>query len=308
MSNYPDLPKLKPIPIKERISLFFVSPGHVDVHDGAFVIVDKNGIRKQLPIGGVACLLLEPGTRISHTAVVMAAKVGTLLLWVGQGGVRLYAAGQPGGARADRLLYQADLARDDSTRLKVVRKMYAMRFGEEPPAKRSVDQLRGIEGARVRALYKQLAKQYGVPWKGRKYDPQNWMAGDLPNQCISAATAALYGISEAGILAAGYSPAIGFIHTGKPQSFVYDIADIVKFEEIVPLAFKIAAQKPDNPEREVRLACRDAFRKSRLLKELIPMIEKVLAAGSISLPVPAPEQVLPVIPNEEGLGDAGHRN
>lgn len=308
MSNYTDLPKLKPIPIKERVSLFFVSPGHIDVQDGAFVIVDKTGIRKQLPIGGVACLLLEPGTRISHAAVVMAAKVGTLLLWVGQGGVRLYAAGQPGGARADRLLYQADLARDDSTRLKVVRKMYALRFGEEPPAKRSVDQLRGIEGSRVRALYKQLAKQYGVPWKGRKYDPQNWMAGDLPNQCISAATAALYGISEAGILAAGYSPAIGFIHTGKPQSFVYDIADIIKFDEIVPLAFKIAAQQPDNPEREVRLACRDAFRKSRLLKELIPMIEKVLAAGGKDLPTPAPEQVLPVIPNEEGMGDAGHRN
>jgi CRISPR-associated protein Cas1 len=69
---------------------------------------------------------------------------------VGEAGVRLYAAGQPGGARADRLLLQARLALDDDARLRVVRKMYALRFKEEAPAHRSVDQLRGIEGARVR--------------------------------------------------------------------------------------------------------------------------------------------------------------
>lgn len=307
MTNPPELPKLKPIPIKERISLFFVSPGHVDIQDGAFVLIDKTGIRKQLPVGGVACLLLEPGTRISHAAIATAARVGTLILWVGRGGVRLYSAGQPGGARSDRLLYQAKLALDDQARLKVVRKMYALRFGEEAPSRRSVDQLRGIEGSRVRAIYKQLAKQYGVPWKGRKYDPHNWMAGDLPNQCISAATAALYGITEAAVLAAGYSPAIGFIHTGKALSFVYDIADVVKFDEIVPLAFKIAAKRPDNPEREVRLACREIFRSSRLLKDLIPLIEEILAAGEISIPEPAPENILPAIPNPKGIGDVGHR-
>ena len=52
-----------------------------------------------------------------------ASEVGTLLVWVGEAGVRLYAAGQPGGARSDRLLYQAKLALDDDLRLKVVRKI-----------------------------------------------------------------------------------------------------------------------------------------------------------------------------------------
>jgi CRISPR-associated protein Cas1 len=307
MTDHPDLPKLKPIPIKERVSLFFVSPGHVDIQDGAFVIIDKQGVRKQLPVGGVACLLLEPGTRISHAAVAMAAKVGTLLLWVGQGGTRLYAAGQPGGARSDRLLYQAQLALDDQARLKVVRKMYALRFEEEAPSRRSIEQIRGIEGNRVKETYKLLAKQYKVKWNGRKYDPQNWMLGDLPNQCISAATAALYGITEAAVLAAGYTPGIGFIHTGKPLSFVYDIADIVKFKEVVPLAFKIASQNPTHPEREVRRACRDVFRTSRLLNDLIPLIETVLAAGELTLPKPAPEQILPAILNPKGIGDVGHR-
>jgi len=303
----PILPPLKPLPMKDRISVLFVEKGNLDVLDGAFVLVDKTGVRTHIPVGEVACLMLEPGSRVSHAAVVLASRVGCLLVWVGEAGVRLYAAGQPGGARADRLLYQAKLALDDEARLKVVRKMYALRFKEEPPAKRSVEQLRGVEGARVRKMYELLAKQYKVNWKFRNYDHTNWGSGDVPNRCLSSATACLYGISEAAILAAGYAPAVGFIHTGKPQSFVYDIADIFKFETVVPVAFRIAAKDPHDPEREVRLACRDVFRQTRLLKQIIPTIEQVLAAGGLPVPGQPEESVTPAIPNKEGIGDAGHR-
>lgn len=302
------LPPLKPISIKERQSILFIEKGQLDVLDGAFVVVDKSGVRTHIPVGGVACMMLEPGTRISHAAVALAARVGTLLVWVGEAGVRLYSSGQPGGARSDRLLYQARLALDEKLRLKVVRKMYAMRFGEEPPARRSVEQLRGIEGVRVRETYRLIAKKYGVEWKARNYDTRDWDKGDLPNRCLSAATACLYGVTEAAVLAAGYAPAIGFIHTGKPLSFVYDIADIYKFETVVPVAFKIAAKKPSNPEQQVRLACRDVFRASRLLERIIPGIEEILAAGEIAPPSPPENAVFPVIPNPKSLGDAGHRS
>src|SRR6266511_4036936 len=133
------LPPLKPIPIKDRVSVVFVEKGQVDVLDGAFVVVDKNGVRTHVPVGGVACLMLEPGA-----------------------------------ARADRLLWQASLALDDAARLKVVRKMYALRFKEDPPERRSVEQLRGIEGVRVRKMYELLARQYGVEWKNRNYDHSEW--------------------------------------------------------------------------------------------------------------------------------------
>ena len=301
------LPPLKPLAIKERLSILFIEKGHLDVLDGAFVVVDKTGVRTHIPVGGVACLMLEPGTRTSHAAVALAARVGTLLVWVGEAGVRLYSSGQPGGARSDRLLYQAKLALDESLRLKVVRQMYTMRFGEEPPARRSVEQLRGIEGARVRETYKLIAKKYGVEWKARNYDTSDWDKGDLPNRCLSAATACLYGVTEAAVLAAGYAPAVGFIHTGKPLSFVYDVADIYKFETVVPVAFKIAAKLPGNPEQQVRIACRDVFRESRLLERIIPGIEEMLAAGEIAPPAPPEDAVLPAIPNPESLGDAGHR-
>ena len=303
----PILPPLKPIPIKDRVSVLFVEKGNLDVLDGAFVVVDKNGVRTHIPVGGIACLMLEPGSRVSHAAVTLAARVGCLLVWIGEGGVRLYASGQPGGARADRLLYQAKLALDDGARLRVVRKMYSLRFKEDPPERRSVEQLRGIEGVRVRKMYESLAKQYGIKDPPPTDNSTDWGSGDIPNRCMSSATACLYGICEAAILAAGYAPAIGFIHTGKPQSFVYDVADLFKFETVVPAAFRIASRKPLEPEREVRLACRDAFRQARVLNRIIPMIESVLAAGGIPLPEPPPESVEPAIPNKVSIGDAGHR-
>lgn len=302
------LPPLKPIPIKDRLSVLYIEKGQLDVLDGAFVVVDKTGIRTHIPIGGVVCLMLEPGTRVSHAACALSARVGTLLVWIGEAGVRLYSAGQPGGARADRLLYQAKLALDPDLRLKVVRHMYALRFGEEPPQRRSVEQLRGIEGARVREMYKRIASKYGVEWKARNYDTASWDVADIPNRCLSAATSCLYGVSEAAVLAAGYAPAIGFIHTGKPLSFVYDVADVYKFDTVVPVAFRVASQKGANPEQQVRLACRDIFRESRLLARIVPGIEEMLAAGGIEPPEPPEDSVAPAIPNPESIGDAGHRS
>ena len=229
----------------------------------------------------------------------------------------MYAAGQPGGARADRLLYQAKLALDDDLRLRVVRRMYAVRFGEDPPLRRSVDQLRGIEGARVREMYRALAARHGVTWDGRSYDPTDWGTANTVNRCLSAATSALYGLTEAAVLAAGYAPALGFLHTGKPQSFVFDIADLFKFETVVPEAFRVAAavesghplsSRPlTDPVAETRRRCRDAFRRTGLLGKLIPAIEDVLSAGGVSVPEASPEAMPVAFEDAEKLGDDGHR-
>jgi CRISP-associated protein Cas1 len=311
MNEGPYVP-LRPIAIKDRSAIVFLEYGQVDVIDNAFVLVDQLGARIQVPVGGLACLMFEPGTRITHAAVVLAARVGCLLVWVGEGGVRLYAAGQPGGARADRLLFQAQVALDEAARLRVVRAMYRLRFGEEPPARRSVDQLRGIEGVRVRTLYQQLARIHGVQWDGRRYDPDAWRDADLPNRCLSSATSCLYGLCEAAVLAAGYAPAIGFLHRGKPLSFVYDIADIFKFETVVPAAFTVAARAarggPAGPpvERQVRIACRDAFRRTNLPERIIPTIGELLATSGLHPPPDAPEGQPPALPSPVS-GNDGHR-
>lgn len=308
----PGLPPPKPIPLKDRASLVFVERAQLDVQDGAFVAVNADGTRTHIPVGGLAGIMLEPGARISHAAVALAARVGTLITWVGEAGVRLYSAGQPGGARSDRLLWQASIALNPAARLRVVRKMYQMRFREPAPERRSIDQLRGIEGVRVRKAYELLAQSHGVTWKRRQYDVADWEAGDVPNRCLSAATACLHGLTEAAVLAAGYAPAIGFLHTGKPLSFVYDIADIWKLETVVPEAFRIAGQHARGklgmaPDRAVRLACRDAFRRTGLLTKIIPGIEEVLAAGDLPRPEPPSDAIGPAFDDGAGSGDEGHR-
>jgi len=133
----------------------------------------------------------------------------------------------------------------------------------------------------------------------------------VPNRCLSAATACLHGLSEAAVLAAGYAPAIGFLHSGKPLSFVYDIADLFKLDTVVPEAFRIAGLAAKgrldmSPDRAVRLACRDAFRKTGLLARIIPTIEEVLSAGELPRPAPPPE-AMPVAIDDATSGDEGHR-
>jgi CRISP-associated protein Cas1 len=312
-ASVPNLASPRPIPLKDRASILFIEKGQLDVLDNAFVVVDRRGVRTQIPVGGLACLMLEPGARISHAAAALAARVGCLIIWIGEAGVRLYSAGQPGGARADRLLYQTRLALDEEARLRVVRKMFSMRFGEPAPERRSVDQLRGIEGARVRRLYELLATQHRVKWNTRRYEVGDFDAGDLPNRCLSQATSCLYGLAEAAVLAAGYAPAIGFLHTGKPLSFVYDVADVFKFETVVPVAFKVAGEverrsgpAAADPVGAVRRGCRDAFRRTGLLERIIPSIEEMLASGG--LPVPeAPADAQPVAFPDLQSGDPGHR-
>ena len=302
--NLPGLPPPKPIPLKDRSQLVFVERARLDVEDGAFVAVNADGTRTHIPVGGLAGLMLEPGARISHAAVALAARVGTLVTWIGEAGVRFYSAGHPGGARADKLLWQASIALNPEARLRVVRRMYEIRFGEAAPTRRSIDQLRGIEGARVRKSYELFAQTHGVRWRGRNYDPGNWAAADVPNRCVSAATACLHGLTEAAVLTAGYAPAIGFLHTGKPLSFVYDIADLWKLQTVVPEAFRIAGLhqrgKLDmRPDRAVRLACRDAFRKSGLLGQIIPQIEEVLSAGELPKPDRPPEAAGPAFEEDD---------
>jgi CRISPR-associated protein Cas1 len=267
------------MPLKSRLAYFWVERGCVEVIDSALVVADKNGIRAQLPIGALAVLMLEPGTTITHAAIKLCAESRTLVIWVGEGGVRLYSAGQEGAANSYKLLRQARLALDETSRLAVARHMYRMRFGERAPSKRSIEQLRGMEGARVRARYQALSETFGVEWQGRDYDRSDWENQDLINRAVSAANSCLYGLCHAAVLMAGYSPAIGFIHTGYSQAFVHDVADLYKMEIAAPLAFQMVAEQREQPIRAVRHELRDRFRSERMLERIIPDIEKVLTAG-----------------------------
>ncbi len=267
------------LPLKSRISVFSVERGSLEVDGAALVVTDVRGIRAQLPVGATTVLMLEPGTTITHAAVKLCAENRTLIIWTGEGGVRLYSAGQEGSAHSYRLLRQARLALNPQSRLAVAREMYRRRFLEEPPRRRSIEQLRGMEGARVRAFYRDLAEEYDLIWEGRNYDRNNWGGQDAANRALSAANACVYGVCHAAILIAGYSAALGFIHTGYPMAFVHDLADLYKMEIAAPTAFRIAAAGGDHITRRVRHELRDRFRSGKLLSRLVPGIESLLDAG-----------------------------
>ena len=264
------------VPMRDRESFLHIGRGLIDVEDGAVVVADVRGVRMQVPVGAIACLMLEPGTTITHAAVKACADEDCLLVWCGEGGVRFYATGSPGGSRSDKLLFQFAAASDPQKRLAVVKEMFRRRFGDDVPDKRSVDQLRGIEGVRVRAMYERLAETFGVKWEGRQYDPKRWARSNDINRAISAANACLYGVTEAAVLVAGYSPGVGFLHTGRPLSFVYDVADLFKFEVSVPAAFEVVAKRCPDPEGAVRRLLRTRFKESKVMERLVPVIEEVL--------------------------------
>jgi CRISPR-associated protein Cas1 len=193
--------------------------------------------------------------------------------------VRLYAASTGGTYSARRLIRQAKLVSDETKRLEVAWRMYRFRFKEAIPAVVSLESIRGMEGIRVRRAYAEASRKYGIEWKGRRYDQNDWNKGDEINRALSAANACLYGVCYAAILSAGYSPGLGFIHTGKMLSFVYDIADLYKTELTVPTAFKLVSEKPPDLERAVRMECRKKFHEFKLMERLLPDIAEVLDAG-----------------------------
>jgi len=267
------------MPLKSRLSIVDVERAAIDVDGSALVVTDRNGVRAQLPVGATSVLMLEPGTSITHAAIKLCAEARTLIVWIGEGGVRLYSAAQEGAAHTYRLLRQARLALDPKRRLAVAREMYRLRFHEEAPSRRSIQQLRGMEGARVRARYRELSREYGIEWKGRSYDRSDWGASDPINRAVSAANSCLYGLCHAAILIAGYSAAIGFIHTGYPLAFVHDLADLWKMDLSVPVAFRAVAEGETGSTTRVRHLLRDEFRRTGLLERIIPTIEHLLDAG-----------------------------
>lgn len=167
-----------------------------------------------------------------------------MVLWCGEEGVRVYACGM-GETRSSRnLLLQVALWADPAARLRVVHRMYRMRFAEEPDPAMPLEELRGREGIRVREAYARLSRETGVAWEGRSYRSSNWRAADPVNRALSCANSCLYGVCHAAIVSAGFSPALGFIHTGKALSFVYDVADLYKVDLTIPLAFRSASEGP----------------------------------------------------------------
>ena len=270
MQNLRVLPK-----VRDSLSYLYVEHCRIDQEAMAIAIHDQRG-RFAVPCAALNLLMLGPGTTVTHAAIRALADNGCLAAWTGEEGVRMYAFGSGETRKARNLLRQAYLCTRPALRLGVVMQLYRMRFDRPLEEGLTLEQIRGMEGVRVRQAYARASAESGVPWSGRSYQRADWGRADLVNRALSAANSCLYGVCHAAILAAGYSPALGFIHTGKMLSFVYDIADLYKTEITIPAAFGAGAEGRENLETRVRRACRDGFRDARLLQRIVPDIERAL--------------------------------
>jgi CRISPR-associated protein Cas1 len=261
--------------VRDDWSFLYVEHGKIDRDDHAIVLHDKTGV-VAIPCATLSTLLLGPGTSITHAAVSVLADNGCLVVWTGEQGVRYYAHGIGETRSAAGLLQQATLWANPSTHLEVVRKMYLMRFDDPLSEGLTIRQIRGKEGARVRDAYARASREWNVPWEGRNYNRSSWDTSNTVNRALSAANSALYHLCHAAIVSAGYSTALGFIHTGNQLSFVYDIGDLYKTEISVPVAFAAAAQGEEDLESRVRRTMRDTITSKRLLQRLVPDLQKLM--------------------------------
>lgn len=264
---------------QDRLSFVYLERCVVHRDAGAITATDDDG-QVHIPAATIGALLLGPGTKVTHQAMTLLADSGSTAVWVGEEGVRYYAHGRSLAKSAHLLLAQANAVSRRDSRLRVARTMYAMRFPGEDVNRLSMQQLRGREGARVRACYRSHSQRTGVPWNRREYDPNDYAGGDPINQALSAAHACLYGAVHAVIVALGCSPGLGFVHTGHERAFVYDIADLYKADVTIPAAFDMAAGEHLDIGAETRRAVRDRIREGALLETCARDVRSLLLDGS----------------------------
>jgi len=269
-------PELQELPqIRERISFLYLERCLISRQDSAITVTDERGT-VHIPAASLSVVLLGPGTNISHRAIELIGDTGTSVVWVGERGVRYYAHGRPLTHSARMLIAQASLVSNTRTRLAVAREMYQLRFPNEDVSNLTMQQLRGREGSRIRAVYRNASKKTGIPWTGREYSPDDFTASDPINMALSAAHTCLYGVAHSVIAALGCSPGLGFVHTGHERSFVYDIADLYKADLTIPIAFDVVARDPVDIGSEVRHAVRDAISNGRILEQAVKDIRNLL--------------------------------
>jgi CRISPR-associated protein Cas1 len=274
-------------PHADRHGLLWLERGELRVIDGCLHFSSGadslTPVLDQIPHQAVSMILLGPGSTVTHDALRLLARHGTLLAAVGTDGVRSYTAPPLLPDRSDYARRQAELWGNPRRRISVARHMYALRLGEVLPH-RDLNTLRGIEGARVKTIYKLMAQKFGIDWEGRHYDRTHPDGTDLPNQAINHAATAVQAAAAIAVQSVAAIPQLGFIHEDSGQAFVLDIADLFRDGTTLAIAFaavKQAEQSADSVDRLVRREAAKVFRKTQLIPTMIDKIKQVLRMEEI---------------------------
>jgi|SRR5690554_692321 len=225
--------------VKDKYPFIYLERGRLEIDDSSIKWIDAEANVVPLPVATLNAILLGPGTTVTHEAIKVAAAANCSICWVGEDSLLFYAAGFLPTADTRNLRQQIELAADNEKSLNVARKMFSRRFPDAELTGKTLQQMMGMEGHRVRTIYQTKAQEYQVGWKGRQFTPGKFEVSDITNQVLTSCNAALYGILCSAVHSMGYSPHIGFIHSGSPLPFVYDLSDLYKEHLCIDLAFSL---------------------------------------------------------------------
>ena len=278
-------------PAKDRWTPIYLEHGRIEVDDAAVKWIDSQGKTCLIPIATVSALILGPGTTVTHAAVKTAAQCNCPLFWLGEDGLRFYAFGITPNHDNSMARIHAEAWAVPRKRSEVARRMFRHRFPDVPTGGVSIEQLRGMEGRRVKKVYEELGQQFGVTWKGRNYSASNWNLSDPINKALSSANASLYALIAAVCCSMGFIPQLGFVHKSGTLPFIYDAADLYKKETSWAAAFEAISINPQDDGTLVRKILKRNVEKTRMMKrapdDLKALFEDLSAAKE---PTPHPLQ------------------
>ncbi len=262
-------PPLAALPqAKDRWTPLYLEHGRLEVDDSSVKWIGADGMVCHLPAATLSCIMLGPGVSTTHAAIKACADSNTPVAWVGEDGMRFYAFGStPTHDNANARLHATWWA-DKKLHTLVGRRMFAQRFPDIDVAKYSIKELRGMEGIRVRALYAEYGRRFGVTWKGRNYNTACWHLADDINRAVSAANSSLYAITYAICASMGFIPSLGFVHAAGALPFVYDMADLYKRETSFLAAFETLAISKEDIEGRVRQRLKQKLEETKLLQQM----------------------------------------
>lgn len=237
--------------VKDKYPFLYLERGRLEVDDSSVKWIDCENNVVRLPIATIGTLLLGPGTTLTHESIKVLASANCGVCWVGEDSLIFYSFGHTPTADTRNFRRQIELSCDKIKSVEVARRMFTMRFPATDLEGKTLKEMMGMEGHRVRRLYEELAKKYEVGWRGRLFQPGKFEMSDMTNKILTSANAALYGILLSSIYALGYSPHIGFIHSGSPLPFVYDMADLYKEYLCIDLAFSATLEMAGKYDRAV---------------------------------------------------------
>jgi CRISPR-associated protein Cas1 len=266
-------------PARDRWTPLYLEHGRVEVDDASVKWITKDGSVIRIPVATVSALIFGPGTCVTHAAIKVCADCNTPLFWMGEDGMRFYSFGIAPNHDNSMARKHAAVWANRKERNRIARDMFRFRFKDAEVNSATVNQLRGMEGKRVKREYARLGIEFGVTWKGRNYNTKNWDMSDGINRALSATNASLYAVTAAVVCSMGFLPQLGFVHEAGTLPFVYDVADLYKHETAWPAAFEAIAIDPHDDGRLARKKLKERIESSRLLRRMPNDIKVLLASN-----------------------------